>query len=326
MVAPRQVEPISQPIAPRKQQAKRHWGSHSYFTKRAWNVVQAYIERFSEPGDIVLDPFGGSGVTAVEALVLRRKAIHVDIAPLANFLTWGVAVAPIDLDEFREAFGLLRDQCEAEIRSLYKRSDREIDKLDVPYWFPRWVDLPPNSDVPSVEEVFHRRSLIALSILLHHINKIEDPTIRDLYRLVFSATLTKTNLTFSSTTGRLESRGDSGIFRVYRYWVPKKTIELNVWDQFELRYKGWLAAKRETNAVIGDYFKMGDTIRIEKASATNLRELVEDESVDYIYTDPPYGAHIAYLDLLTMWHAWLGLNVSDEDRELEVIEGGSLGK
>lgn len=167
---------------------------------------------------------------------------------------------------------------------------------------------------------------MALSILMHHIMQIADPTIRDLYRLVFSATLTKTNLTFSSTTGRKESRGDSGIFRVYRYWVPQRTIELNVWEQFVLRQRGWLAAKRETNWLIGDYWEPEKTIKIVQASATDLSGIIEDRSVDYIFTDPPYGSHIAYLDLMTMWNAWLGLEVTDDQRRVEVIEGGRLEK
>ncbi len=320
------VAPITGPIAPRKQAAKRHYGSHPYFTKRAWNVVQKYIEAFSEPGDLVLDPFGGSGVTAVEALVLRRRAIHSDISPLANFITWGIAVAPVDEAAFQSAYGDVRDACEAQIRDLYKLDQAAIDAMPIPFWHPGPVPLPKDADVETLDKLFHRRSLIGLSILLHHINAIPDPVIRDVMRLAFAATLNKTNLTFSSTTGRLESRGDSGIFRVYRYWIPKKTIELNVWEQFEHRYKGVLLAKRETNDLIGDYYRAGDTIQILADSATNLRADVPDESVDYIYTDPPYGAHIAYLDLSTMWHAWLGFEVTDEVRANEVIEGGDLGK
>jgi DNA modification methylase len=321
----RDVQPISQPIAPRKQAAKRHYGSHPYFTKRAWNVVQKYIETFSEVGDTVLDPFGGSGVTAVEAVILGRQAIHVDIAPLANFITWGVAVSPVDIPAFQNTFGSLRDACSKEIDSLYSLSDAEIAAMPVPYWYPKDVRLPSNSDVEYVHENFHRRSLIGLSILLHHINQIEDKTLRELFRLVFAATLNKTNLTFSSTTGRKESRGDSAIFRVYRYWIPKKTIELNVWEQFRLRFSGWVAAKRETNDLIGSRFSATNPL-ILKASATDLRAEIASESVDYIYTDPPYGAHIAYLDLMTMWDAWLGFEVSESDRALEVIEGGERKK
>lgn len=41
-----------------KQSAKRHFGVHGYFTKQAWNVVQEYIKNFTQPGDLVLDPFG----------------------------------------------------------------------------------------------------------------------------------------------------------------------------------------------------------------------------------------------------------------------------
>ena len=62
------IDPIRDPIEPTKQAAKRHYGLHPYFTKRPFNVVQSYIDRFSKQGDIVLDPFTGSGVTNVEAL------------------------------------------------------------------------------------------------------------------------------------------------------------------------------------------------------------------------------------------------------------------
>ncbi len=323
---PTVVSPITGPIVPRKQAARRHYGSHPYFTKRAWNVVQKYIEAFSQPGDLVLDPFGGSGVTAVEALVLRRRAIHSDISPLANFITWGIAVAPVDETALQMAYGDVRDVCEEQIRALYKLDQAAIDAMPIPFWHPGAVPLPEDADVETLDKLFHRRSLIALSILLHHINAIADPVIRDVMRLAFAATLNKTNLTFSSTTGRLESRGDSGIFRVYRYWIPKQTIELNVWEQFEHRYRGVLLAKRETNDLIGDFYKAGDTIQILADSATNLRADVPSESVDYIYTDPPYGAHIAYLDLSTMWHAWLGFEVTDEVRANEVIEGGDMNK
>ena len=75
------IKPIAEPIPPKKQGKHRHWGSHPYFTRQAWNVVQEYIKCFSQINDIVLNPFGGSGVKAIEALVLHRRAIHCDIKP-----------------------------------------------------------------------------------------------------------------------------------------------------------------------------------------------------------------------------------------------------
>ena len=58
------IKPIEGPIFPKKQAAKRYYGSHPYFTKRAWNVVQKYINTYTNKGDTVLDPYGGSGITA----------------------------------------------------------------------------------------------------------------------------------------------------------------------------------------------------------------------------------------------------------------------
>jgi 16S rRNA G966 N2-methylase RsmD len=50
-------------------------------------LARAVIESFSEPGDVVLDPFCGGGPTAVEALALGRSAYCSDLSPLAAFVT-----------------------------------------------------------------------------------------------------------------------------------------------------------------------------------------------------------------------------------------------
>ena len=44
--------------------------------------------------------------------------------------------------------------------------------------------------------------------------------------------------------------------------------------------------------------------QIIKGTATDL-SFIPNESIDYIYTDPPYGKKIPYLDLSIMWNAWL---------------------
>lgn len=45
------------------------------------------ILAFSNPGDLILDPFMGGGTTLVEALANGRNAIGVDLSPLATFVT-----------------------------------------------------------------------------------------------------------------------------------------------------------------------------------------------------------------------------------------------
>jgi hypothetical protein len=49
-------------------------------------IPRAVIETFSQPGDLVLDPFMGGGTTVVEALSIGRRIIGVDLNALAHFV------------------------------------------------------------------------------------------------------------------------------------------------------------------------------------------------------------------------------------------------
>lgn len=49
-------------------------------------LVRAVINTFTEPGDLVLDPFVGGGTTLVESLASGRHAIGADISSLATFV------------------------------------------------------------------------------------------------------------------------------------------------------------------------------------------------------------------------------------------------
>lgn len=45
------------------------------------------IRTFSEPGDLILDPFAGGGTTLVEASTLGRRSVGIDISSLATFIS-----------------------------------------------------------------------------------------------------------------------------------------------------------------------------------------------------------------------------------------------
>jgi hypothetical protein len=49
--------------------------------------AKAAITAFTEPGDLVLDPFIGGGTTAVEAMISGRKCVGTDINELALFVS-----------------------------------------------------------------------------------------------------------------------------------------------------------------------------------------------------------------------------------------------
>jgi len=309
-----EIKAFSETLDPKKNAAR--YKMHRYFTRRPFNVIQEYIKHYTKEGDVVLDPFLGSGVTVVEALILRRKAIGIDIESLSTFISKNVAVSPVNILKFEQEFRKIKTKYMNQIYDLYKLNNREVDKLKIPYWYPKNVELPSNADVKTVDELFTKRQLISLSILFNEIKKIQDKTLRELMKLVFSSTLTFTN--------KMYDRGSSSPFAVYRYWMPKKLQEVNVWDYFERRYEAVKKGKIETNDLINNFYK--NNCKIYTDSATELTKYVKNNSVDYIFTDPPYGAHIAYIDLSIMWDSWLGFNDKEKKRANEIIEKGNLNK
>ncbi|MFZ0675899.1 DNA methyltransferase [Methanoregula sp.] len=100
---------------------------HKYWARKPDNIVAAYIERYSKEGDTVLDPFSGSGVTAIEALRLGRKAIAVDLDPVGNFIALMTAL-PVDIDSLQEAFDALKDDVKDEILKYFKTICPECGK------------------------------------------------------------------------------------------------------------------------------------------------------------------------------------------------------
>ena len=46
-----------------------------------------FIQRLSQPGDTVYDPFSGRGTTTIEAALLGRRVLENDINPLSAILT-----------------------------------------------------------------------------------------------------------------------------------------------------------------------------------------------------------------------------------------------
>ena len=141
---------------------------------------------------------------------------------------------------------------------------------------------------------------------------------------MFSGLLTKANLTYHNNPNRpAAGQGNAAIFAYYRYRVAPNPVDVDIMTYFELRFKKVVEAKKEMSYFINE--KTIDNVKIVKGTATNL-SWIPKESVDYIYTDPPYGKKIPYLDLSTMWNAWLDLEVTESDYKQEAIEGGENHK
>ncbi|MDD2468197.1 MAG: DNA methyltransferase [Desulfobulbus sp.] len=60
---------------------------HPYWARKPLNIVRQLIREFSKKGDVVADPFVGSGTTVFAALSEGRKVIASDLNPLSIFVT-----------------------------------------------------------------------------------------------------------------------------------------------------------------------------------------------------------------------------------------------
>lgn len=91
---------------------------HKYWGKKPGNVVAAYIERFSEPGALVLDLFAGSGIVLAESLIAGRRGVAADLNPIAGLIT-RVTVEGADPAGFAAEAARIQDAGRALRRELF---------------------------------------------------------------------------------------------------------------------------------------------------------------------------------------------------------------
>jgi hypothetical protein len=116
------VPSFNKPIETTK--ATAIYNMHTYWSKKPHDAIRQYIEHYTQPGDLVLDPFCGSGGTALAALMTGRKAIAIDRSPAATFITKNYCT-PVGVTALKQAFEGLKQKVKSEIDWLYQtRCDR----------------------------------------------------------------------------------------------------------------------------------------------------------------------------------------------------------
>jgi DNA modification methylase len=116
------VAAFTKPIETTK--ATAIYNMHTYWSKKPHDAIRQYIRHYTQQGDLVLDPFCGSGGTALAALMEGRKAIAIDRSPAATFITKNYCT-PVDLGELQQGFEELKRTVRPEIGWLYEtRCDR----------------------------------------------------------------------------------------------------------------------------------------------------------------------------------------------------------
>lgn len=98
-----------------------------YVGKLKSGMVRVLVSLYSKPGDSILDPFSGSGVVPLEAVLAERVAFANDLSPYAYVLTRG----KLDIPQ-SEVAALER------VKILVAQIEREAQSTD-PSLAPEWV-------------------------------------------------------------------------------------------------------------------------------------------------------------------------------------------
>lgn len=245
---------------------------HPYPAKFPPQLPKLILEKYSKPNYIVLDPFCGSGTTLVEAKLLGRNSIGVDVNGLSCLLS-KVKATPItqyQADLISNFIDIIRKiSFQWKLGNRPKLKIREIEGRD--YWF--------QSNV--AEEI---------TFILDEIDLLEDADVQDFLKIVLSSIIVRVSNQESDT--RFVS-------------INKNIQDCYTFELFILRSQEYLkrilefSLKADNNAYI----------KIYNADSRNL-SFLETDSIDLIITSPPYANTYDYYLYHKFRKRWLGIDVN----------------
>lgn len=205
-------------------------------------------------------------------------------------------------------------------REFFEKHDlsklREIEALDIPYWWPKGFDMRGFNryqrdalfyyGVKEVADLFTKRNLWALSAFRHAILEIEDVDLRVL-------------LTWASLKcSRLMRYCSDGVGRILSgtYYIPQIGRDSNVPAYINEAFGDIMAHHVEKRKLL-----LSTTLNvvISTQDAQHL-DAIPSNSIDYIFTDPPYADKEQYGELNFVWEAWLGCDTGWHQDEIIVNE------
>lgn len=138
-----------------------------YPTQKPLLLLERIIELSTNTGDVVLDPFCGSGTTLVAANLLGRRAVGIDISPDAAALTRSRLREPIRSDSLLLANG----------RESYRNANAEalalLEGLDV-------VPVQRNSGIDAILKEPFEGTPVTVRVQRRHESAVE--AAQNLYR------------------------------------------------------------------------------------------------------------------------------------------------
>lgn len=186
-------------------------------------------------------------------------------------------------------------------------------------------DLIPNLSIGKDREMFSRSALgkhnlaetkrffsprnsIALLELWQSIGRVDDENLRRKLQFVFTAILPRASRRYQWGPHRpLNAQNQT-------YYIAPVYFEWNIFDLFARKVEAAIRSDEEIFGRMPLFAKeLTNQVGYNIASADALEHLADD-SVDYVFTDPPFGSNIFYSDMNLFQEAWLG-NVTAHEHE-----------
>ncbi len=194
---------------------------------------------------------------------------------------------------------------EFELRRL-----KEIEEREIPYWYPStpfissremWRGVHRDSGITRACDFYTKRNLWALSRILKEIREINNPLLRCKLLFAFTGVV--------NTSSKMNSHNLSGQARprIGTLYIPSFKEDASVLRLFSGKSKS-----HPILASVQKSFNKSECFFLTK-HAGDLSEVAND-SIDYIFTDPPFGSNIFYSDCSFLWESWLN-EFTDDDKE-----------
>ena len=262
---------------------------HAFPAKFPPQLPHKFIDALTVPGDVVLDPMMGSGTTIVESFLANRRAIGIDIDPLALRLC-KTKTTPLAVDQVAVYGNKVLEHAQKELQHEDKlRQDLaarfgEAEQKFIDYWFLASTQLE-------------------LVSLLRQLEQVDEPACRAFLKLVFSSIII-------TKSGGVSMARDLAHTRPHRIddKVPRPAL-----NEFKKRLAKNLGSLAELNTA-------SSQVRLFRGNAQQLP--LQNHCIDLIVTSPPYASNaIDYMRAHKFSLVWLGHSIKD----LSKLRGEYIG-
>lgn len=279
---------------------------HSYPAKLLMHIPYIFLNNniLSKKGDLVLDPFCGSGTVLLESIIAGRNAVGSDSNPLARLIST-VKTQRYNSDK------------------LYSRLNNIVNNLN------NIVELS-KPRVPNIDYWFLPDTQRQLQVLLTSINAMEDGIYKDFFLVCFSNCVKKVSLADQKVSVPVKLNSNR---YPANHPLHKKTKE-HLEDLKKIKVIDKFKEIAENN--IGRIISLGNSLLQENNASIISNDarkltkslksdtLLENESVDLIISSPPYAGAQKYIRASGLSLGWL--NYLPNENSLKDLDDNNIGR